>query len=217
MRSTVLLHPLAASLFVTSLSTAQELPHASHREHDAGHATLHETHDARPAVSFAELTATVEELNRARDATERYRDVGVARDDGYEAIGPYVAGMGYHFVNIRRRNAAFEVEHPSILLYERDAASSGGLQLVGVSYLFNAPADADGQPIGSPFPSSLAKWHKHANICLMPDRGVETQLAAEECRRRGGRFSAETQWMIHAWIWKDSPAGVFSPTNPSVR
>ena len=32
---------------------------------------------------------------------------------------------------------------------------------------------------------------------------------------RGGKFTAETQWMIHAWIWKDSPTGVFSPTHPT--
>jgi hypothetical protein len=23
-------------------------------------------------------------------------------------------------------------------------------------------------------------------------------------------------WMVHAWIWKDIPAGVFSPINPDV-
>jgi hypothetical protein len=38
-----------------------------------------------------------------------------------------------------------------------------------------------------------------------------------DCQQQGGRFIAETDWMVHAWIWKDSPAGVFSPTNPDVE
>jgi hypothetical protein len=217
MRPTVVLTTLAAIFVVTLLATAQELPNASPVDHDAMHATQHEMHAAGPALSFAELRATLEQLNRALVATERYRDVGAARDDGYTAIGPYVTGMGYHYVKSRRRDAPFDIEHPPILLYEKDAAASGGLRLVGVSYVFNAPADADGQPVGSPFPPALAKWHKHANLCVMPDRSVEIQLDFEECGRRGGRFSAETQWMIHAWIWKDSPAGVFSPFNATVR
>jgi len=46
---------------------------------------------------------------------------------------------------------------------------------------------------------------------------VKTNLGDEQCKADGGRFTALTQWMIHAWIWKDSPAGVFSPTNPNVQ
>jgi hypothetical protein len=60
-------------------------------------------------------------------------------------------------------------------------------------------------------------WHKHHDICLFADRSVRMNLQGSECQRQGGRFIAETDWMVHAWIWKDSPAGVFSPTNPEVR
>jgi hypothetical protein len=217
MRPKRAVHTLVAILAVTVAPTAQESPNAGHQDHNAMHDAQHEMHAAGPAVSFAELKATVDQLNRALVATERYRDVRAARDDGYKPIGPYVNGMGYHYVKGRRPDAQFDIDHPPILLYEKDVMSLGGLRLVGVSYIFNAPADADGQPVGAPFPPALAKWHKHANLCLMPDSSVETQLDVEECGRRGGRFSAETQWMIHAWIWKDSAAGVFSPFNSAVR
>ena len=217
MRQKVVFYTLVAILVVTVAPTAQESPNASHQNHNAMHAAQHEMHAAGPAVSFADLKATVDRLNRALVATERYRDVRAARDDGYEAIGPYVTGMGYHYVRSRVPDAPFDIDHPPILLYEKDVTASGGLRLVGVSYIFSARPDADDQPVGAPFPPALAKWHKHANLCVMPDRSVETQLDVEECGRRGGRFSAETQWMIHAWIWKDSAAGVFSPFNSSVR
>jgi hypothetical protein len=214
MKPPVILNTLAVILAMSFAPEAQDVPHADHK---AMHSIEHEMHAAGPAVSFADLKETLEQLNRALTATERYRDVRIAREDGYEAVGPCVTGMGYHYVKSRRPDGPFDIEHPPILLYEKDVTDAGGLRLAGVSYLFNAPPGTDGQPEGSPFPPSLAKWHRHADLCVMPDRSVETKLNADECARRGGSFSAETQWMVHAWIWKDSPAGVFSPFNPTVR
>ena len=68
-----------------------------------------------------------------------------------------------------------------------------------------------------PVSKSLASWHRHADLCVLPDRSVNGQLTAEQCGTLGGQFTALTQWMVHAWIWKDSPTGVFSATNPTVR
>jgi hypothetical protein len=168
------------------------------------------------AITFAELERTAEELAAARRATEKYQDVRTAEASGYRAIGPNVPGMGIHYV---RPNGpqGFSVTEPPILLYERDAAAPGGLRLVGVSYLLVAPAAADGQPANPPFPKALASWHKHNNVCVLPDNSASVDLSEAQCTSRGGRFTAETSWMLHAWIWKDSPAGVFSPTNPLVR
>jgi hypothetical protein len=172
---------------------------------------------AGAAVSFADLQATVEALARARVATEKYLDVRVAEMDGYRAIGPYIRGMGFHYVNPRSARGVFDVERPPILLYEKDANAPEGLRLVGVSYLFAAPTGHNGEPVDPPFPRALAAWHKHNDICLFADRSVRLNATRPDCQQRGGRFIAETDWMVHAWIWKDSPAGVFSPTNPDVQ
>lgn len=169
-----------------------------------------------PAVTFAELERTAEELSAARRATEKYQDVRAAEAAGYRAIGPNVPGMGIHYVR-QSDPGRFSVTEPPILLYERDAAAPGSLRLVGVSYLLVAPGDADGQPANPPFPKALASWHKHNNVCVLPDSSVSVELSQAQCASRSGRFTAETSWMVHAWIWKDSPAGVFSPTNPLVR
>jgi hypothetical protein len=169
-----------------------------------------------PAITYAELQRTAEQLAAARQATAKYQDVHVAEAAGYRAIGPDVPGMGIHYVN-RADNRQFSIVNPSILLYERDETTPGGLRLVGVSYLFTAAADAEGQPINPPFPKALAAWHKHSNICVLPDNSASTELTEPQCAARGGRFTAETNWMVHAWIWKESPTGVFSPTNPLVK
>jgi hypothetical protein len=169
-----------------------------------------------PAITFAELKHTVEQLDAARKATEKYQDVRTAEGAGYHAVGPNVPGMGVHYVR-QTDHQLFSITEPPILLYERDPAAEGRLRLVGVSYLLVAPSDTDGQPASSPFPKALASWHKHNNVCVLPDNGASVDFSALQCAARGGRFTTETSWMVHAWIWKDSPAGVFSPTNPLVK
>ncbi len=168
-----------------------------------------------PAISYAELQHTAEQLAVARKATAKYQDVRAAEADGYHAIGPNEPGMGIHYVR-QGASRPFSIEEPPILLYERDPATAS-LRLVGVSYLVVAPSGADGQPATSPFPKALVSWHKHNNICVLPDNSASVELTNAQCTERGGRFTAETSWMVHAWIWKDSPTGIFSPTNASVK
>lgn len=185
-------------------------------ESDGAAMHMHHMHEAGPAITYAEMKDTVTRLDETRRATEKYRDVRVAAADGYEAIGPDVPGMGIHYIR-RTRPDRFDLERPQILLYEKDASASGGYALVGVSYLLKAASGEDGQPMDPPFPKSLAKWHRHENICVLPDNSTPGGLTDEQCTGRGGHFTAETQWMIHAWIWKESPNGVFSATNPTVQ
>ncbi len=179
-------------------------------------AQMHAHGGAVPALTYAELQRASEQLAQARQATARYQDVRAAEADGYRAIGPHVPGMGIHYVRGGGHDR-FSVTEPPILLYEPDAAAPGGLRFVGVSYLLVAPMGADGQPDEPPFPKALASWHKHNNVCVLPDNSASIQLTEAQCRAQGGRFTGETSWMVHAWIWKDSPAGVFSPTNPLVK
>jgi hypothetical protein len=189
------------------------------------HKEMSHEHEMTPSgpVTYADLETTAAQLEKARRATEKYHDVREAEADGFQAIGPDVPGMGIHYVHLRRNHpsgasvSGFDVEHPDILLYEKDTASPGGYALVGVSYLFNAETDSDGQPKNPPFPKSLASWHRHSDLCVFPDRSVKSRMNQEQCKAEGGRFTALTQWMVHAWIWKDSPAGVFSPKNPNVQ
>lgn len=201
---------LALSIGTASAQAQHEGPSTVH--HGSTEAMAHGPSGA--AVSFAELQATVDALRRARAATEKYLDVRIAEADGFRPIGPYVPGMGIHYVNPRVA-PVFDVERPPILLYERDAAA--GLRLAGVSYMVAASAGVDGQPAESPFPRALAVWHRHHDVCLLRGGEVRMPSDARACAESGGRFIAETHWMVHAWIWTDSPAGVFSQTNPEVR
>src|SRR6267142_1224414 len=98
----------------------------------------------------------------------------------------------------------------------KNTAPQGGYSLAGVGYFLNAPEGPDGQPVNAPFPKSLALWHRHENICVLPHLENPHGLSENQCREQGGHFIAKTQWLVHAWIWKDNPTGIFSPENPAV-
>ena len=204
---------LSLSCFLSALALAQSAP--ASMGHDMNMSHGHD-HDAAVPISYSDLTKTAAMLEQARRATEKYQDVRVAEADGYQAIGPDVPGMGIHYIG-SKGGASFDIEQPAILLYEKNPSVAGGYQLVGVSYLFSAVAGPDGQPQDPPFPKALAQWHRHENLCVLADRSVRAHLHESECAAQGGHFTAESEWMVHAWIWKDSPTGVFAPTNPSVQ
>src|SRR5258708_28428515 len=145
---------IIASVSLTTFAPAQQMMDHSmagpHMEMSMGQG--HEHHGAGVPVTYEELTKTAAQLETARRATEKYKDIRVAEADGYRAYGPNVPGMGIHYVV--PHSGGFDVERPNILLYEKDSALPGGYALVGVSYLLAAEVDADGQPKNPPFPKS---------------------------------------------------------------
>ena len=190
----------------TPLAHRAAAPHAATAHHGA----------TVPTITYTELQKTSAQLAGARLATAQYQDVRVAEANGYRRIGPNVAGMGTHYVR-SGGHEEFSITEPPILLYQRDADAPNGLRLVGVSYLLVATTGTDGQPAESPFPRSLASWHKHNNVCVLPDNSASIELTEQQCTGRQGRFTGETSWMVHAWIWSDNPSGVFGAANPLVK
>jgi hypothetical protein len=209
----------AALVLVLSLSAWAQHPQHAPANMDqpaSGNVMPHPSHANGAPISYAELKNTVALLDRARQATAKYQDVRVAEADGYQVVGPDSPGMGVHFV-LTMEPKGFDIEKPPILLYVKDPAAQGGYTLAGVSYLWNAPEGPDGQPMNPPFPKSLAPWHRHDNICVLPHLENPHGLTESQCREQGGHFIGKSQWLVHAWIWKDNPSGVFSPDNPALR
>ncbi|MGB2627637.1 MAG: hypothetical protein WAK20_12680 [Candidatus Acidiferrum sp.] len=173
-------------------------------------------HKTGVALTYEELKNTAAELEHARQATAKYQDVHAAEADGYQMVGGDMPGMGIHYILTMEPNG-FDLEKPPILLYVKNSPLHGGYSLAGVGYLWNAPEGPDGQPLNPPFPKSLAIWHRHENICVLPHLENPHGLSESQCREQGGHFIAKTQWLVHAWIWIDNPAGVFSAENPALR
>lgn len=81
-------------------------------------------------------TPLQDELATVREATAQYRTVGAALDAGFVPGGPYVPGMGWHWIHPGRVQAAAEnglsLEEPQILVYaDTDAGSADGHLVLG--------------------------------------------------------------------------------------
>lgn len=172
-------------------------------------------HGTEVNVSWDLLQSTNQVLSTAKAATEKYRDVSVARAEGYVQVTQVVPGLGAHFIQPGYLAAGvFDPSHPAILLYDRDAA--GAFELVGVSWTLPKKPGAETPP-DSPF-GPLAVWHYHTDLCfgLRGDSPTVAESTAAGCRATGGTFVKETPWMVHAWLFRASPEGVFSHENSTI-
>ena len=145
------------------------------------------------------------ELERVRAALEKYQDPYVAVRDGYfSTVGcvhypqpggagqvPYVAGgMGIHFLNPQLVGPVPDPMRPAILIYEPDGDK---LRLIAAEWFIPLATGVKERPsvFGRPFDGPM-EGHEP----LLP-KGLH-------------------HYDLHVWLWKENPAGVFSPTNPRV-
>ena len=154
------------------------------------------------------LTANAEEVPKAeidamRKALSKYEDPYVAVRDLYLSTVACVhydgtkmeghmdypkGGMGVHFVNLTIQGPPDPLK-PNVLLYE---PVDGKLKLVGAEWLVPLAA-AKERPslLGQPFQGPM-EGHEP----LIP-QGFH-------------------HYDLHAWLFKDNPLGMFSPTNPNL-
>ena len=132
-----------------------------------------------------------------RNATERYRNVSVAQNDGYGLLFGCVSGgdygaMGLHFVNFPLVvDGKIEAGKPEIILYE--PSSNGRLRITGADYLVLA-ADWDKTHTSAPeLNGQLFHYFEAPN-----------------------RFGLPPFYTLHVWAWKDNPNGTFTNWNPDV-
>ena len=72
------------------------------------------------------------ELQQARAATARYRNIKNALKDGYVDIEVDVEHMGHHFLKEALLDATFDFRQPEILVYNKNDA--GEQELVALEY-----------------------------------------------------------------------------------
>jgi hypothetical protein len=164
---------------------------------------LAQGHDAHmmPAQHQSQSTEQKKQANAlvtiVRNATERFRDVSVAENEGYGLLFGCVSGgefgaMGLHFVNFPLvADGKIDAEKPEIVLYE--PASNGRLRITGADFLVLA-----------------ADWDK-------------THTSAPELNGQlfhffdaPNRFGLPPFYTLHVWAWKDNPNGTFTNWNPNV-
>jgi len=196
-------------------AAASSTGHAGHAGHvhaagAEGSSFFGEHSHGKPGpVTPAEARVLDRQLAAAKKATAKYRDIDVARKDGYFQVTQFIPGLGLHMVNLHISNKTFDPAHPQILLYQ--PRPDGKMVLAGVAYQFAHTTDTP--PEG--FAGGSDVWHFHTDLCFLPGGSV-TISSADGCKLAHGFFQAQTAWLLHAWIWKTNPDGVFTEYNPNV-
>jgi hypothetical protein len=143
------------------------------------------------------------ELDEIRQALEKYKDPYVAVRDLYlstvgcvhysgekiEGTVDYPKGaMGIHFVNLTV-TGPLDPKRPNVLIYE---PVGGELRLVAAEWLVPLSAATERPTLlGQPFQG--------------PMEGHEPLIPQDFAH-----------YDLHAWLFKENPLGMFSPTNPDV-
>jgi hypothetical protein len=163
---------------------------------------------ASPSLARAQAAgaALSPELQSVRAGLEKYQDPMVAVADGYLSTvaciefpkpfseGPLqvaAGGMGVHFLNMSTVGPTLDPAKPQVLIYEPQ-----GDKLVLVAAEWFMPM----QVAGSTHPAIFGQELNG------PMEGHPPIMPAEM-----------HHYDLHVWLWKDNPAGVFSPTNPAVK
>ena len=135
-------------------------------------------------------------LAETRQATTQFFDVAVAIDADYVPIGECVSspfgGMGYHYINFMLVDGIVDPSQPEALVYEPQ--KNGKLKLVAAEFIVDAAAwDAE-----------------NADPPMLGDQ------VFDDHRAPGSPGPPFPHYQLHAWVWKNNPAGMHEPFNPNV-
>lgn len=180
----------------------------------------------RPA-NAADQARAAQILDTLRPTIAKYKDYHVALAEGFKIFLPNVPQQHYHFTNWRyavEAQFAFNPAHPTSLLYKK---TPDGYQLEGA--MFTAPKKFTEDQLNDRVPLSVARWHKHVNLCLpakagMPPKGTPPSqvnhkefglggsISTEQaCAAAGGRWFPEIfNWMVHVYPYESDPDKIWA-------
>lgn len=149
---------------------------------------------ANPLGNLRMDPTTLNMLANLRGATAKYHRIEVAEDAGYslgsECVShPTLGGMGYHYVNFGIVDGVFDPTQPEALLYEMD--KEGNMKLVAVEFIVVAEA-WDFENENPPFFGNQ-EFDYDTQVLPFPN------------------------YQLHAWVWKNNPASIFTKFNPNVE
>jgi hypothetical protein len=154
-------------------------------------------------VAGAALADNSSERLAAKQATATFRQLAKAKAAGYTlelkttpangakaCIADNAGGMGIHMVNTKLLDSAISLKAPEALVFE---PRGGQLQLVALEYVVDRKA-----------------WRDAGNTKPPKLFGREFSLVTQN------PFGLKPFYALHAWVWKQNPAGWLQPWNPSV-
>ena len=195
--------PLGLGLIVLVAAAAVVLipALASAKADDVGPEAV--AHEMASHAMGAEQMGLQDDLAQVRAVTARFHDLDAALEAGYELgwvngsgvriitgciFHPTAGAMGYHYFNAElMADLTTDALQPEALVYA--PRENGALKLAAVEWVVRGP---NSNPPGVSEPPSVLGMQMHI---LVPAVGF---------------------WLMHAWVWKPNPAGMFADWNPDV-
>jgi hypothetical protein len=156
----------------------------------------------RPGTA-ADSARALDVVKRLRAAIAPYQTLEAAEAAGYRSRKEPEMVKGARLLHVGKRPGRrgeakpFDPAAPQALLYRRDA--DGRLRLAGAMYVAAPSATLD--DLDAMIPLSVAHWHRHLNVCVSGNRRsfrrIPQATTAEACESAGGRFRAESRYMVH--------------------
>jgi len=132
------------------------------------------------------------DLVQLHSATEQFQRFEAAQAAGYNALwglnqcNPSFGGAGYQYVNVGLVDTTVDLQHPEALIYV--PGPNGTLQLAAVEYIV---------PVAAWNTTHSNKW---------------PQVMDQQFRLN----SSLGVYILHVWVWKENPSGVFEDWNPNI-
>jgi len=176
---------------------------------------------ALPAATRAEL---IRQLALTMEVIKRLPTVKAAESAGYHRAGPFIPGLGTHYVGGRMNRTGTltddDILRPSTIVYHGTTPDS---PIAGFMYMSIAMGTTGKEPVGFAGPND--HWHYHTGVCIKPGAngaiealGFDGSITAVTCKEKGGNWVAATQYLLHVWTVPayTNPLGVFAHANPAL-
>jgi hypothetical protein len=198
-----------------------------HNQHDAHlgnmkNMALHMDWTRPRSETRADQDRAADLVDVLKTSLAKYKDYRVAEADGFKPFHPELKQPVVHFTrmwNAIKASFEFDPANPTSLLYKR--TPDGGYELIGAMY--TAPKRYTEDQLNTRVPLSVAKWHRHINVCFPPKSadlrsadwtkfGPNGSIAdAQACEATGGRWVPQLYgWMVHVYPWEQNPQEVWA-------
>ena len=107
----------------------------------------------------------VQQLQDARNATQRYRSIKAAMADGYADINVVTQNMGFHYMKATLADTLFDPKKPEILVYNKQ--HNGDTALVAVEYAVPIPLMPNQAPEGFAGAADIWTYSTTFNLWLL--------------------------------------------------
>lgn len=177
---------------------------ADEQGQDHDHGGEHDHGGDQPATA-AEREAADGLISDTEAGAARFKDLEVARAEGYEPLGGEQLGPNQpaHFVNkgYFADGSVQDPELPESLVYAENP--EGGTDLIGVMYVaWRGEGPTDG--------GELAQWHTHDDLCIGLDMVGNAAVSSKTGACPVGSVPVSEIEMMHVWLF-DHPDGTFAP------